>query len=294
MPDSITAAFVQEYKATTELLLQQKGSRFRKAVTTNSYRGKSGTVVEQYAATSAVKKTSRHSPTPNIDIPQSRPWVYPFDYEWGHSIDQTDTLRMLIDPTSPVTMSGAAAMARAQDDEIIAAFFGTAKVGENGSTSEVFDTAYDVGVNVGGTASSINVAKLQNALRLAMGAHKGEVEEMIYCGISSYEHDALLKEIQITSKDFNGGQPVLENGLVRRFMGANFLVSERLLISSGNRMIPFWVPTGMHMGLWQDLIVKVDQLPTQSYDWQVYMCETIGATRVQQGKVIRILCDDQI
>lgn len=295
MPDQITTAFVQEYKAAVELLLQQEGSRFRGAVTSNSYTGKAASVVEQFGAVSAVKKTTRHGDTPLLDVPQAKRWVFPVDYEWASLIDNQDRLRMIVDPTGAYARNGAAAMGRAQDDEIIPAFFAAAKVGENGTDTDTFDTsAHQVAVNTGGTASSINVAKLQAALQKLMLAHKGDVMEPVFCGISSYEHDALLKEIQITSKDFNGGSAVLENGRVKRFMGADFIISERLDISSGNRLVPFWVPSGMHLGIWEDINAQVDRRADKSYAWQVYLAETIGATRLQAGKVIQILCDDQI
>lgn len=295
MPDAITTAFVQEYKAAVELLLQQEGSRFRMAVTTDSYVGKSASAVEQFGPAAAVKRTTRHADTPLLDVPQDKRWVFPVDYEWASLIDNQDKLRMIVDPTGAYARNGANAMARAQDDEIIPAFFGTAKTGENGTTDTSFnDTDHQVGVNTGGTASSINVAKLQAAMQKMMVAFKGEVDEQIYCGISSYEHDALLKEVQVTSKDFNGGQPILEDGRIRRFMGANFIISERLDIESGNRQIPFWVPSGMHLGVWQDVNAEISKRADKSYAWQVYLSETIGATRLQEGKVIEILCDDQI
>lgn len=295
MPDSITTAFVQEYKGTVELLLQQEGSRLRGAVTVDSYTGKQASAVEQFGPVAAQKRTSRHSDTPLLDVPQDKRWVFPVDYEWASLIDNQDKLRMIVDPTSPYAVNGKNAMARAVDDELVTAFFATAKTGENGTTDETFDTTnYQVGVDVGGTASSLNVAKLQSTIRKLMGAYKGEITERVYAAISSYEHDALLKEVQVTSKDFNGGQPVLQDGIVKRFMGVDFIITERLNITSGNRLIPVWTPTGMHLGVWEDLMAQVSQRADKSYAWQVYLAETIGATRLQQGKVIQILCDDQI
>lgn len=295
MPDSITTAFVQEYKATVELLLQQEGSRFRGAVTSDTYVGKQASAVEQFGPVAAVKRTSRHADTPLLDVPQAKRWVFPVDYEWASLVDNQDKLRMIVDPTSPYARNGANAMQRATDDEIISAFFATAKVGENGNTNESFDTTnHQVGVNTGGTASSLNVAKLQSAIQKLMEAYKGEITEQVFGGISSFEHDALLKEIQVTSKDFNGGQPVLENGRVKRFMGVDLILSERLEISSGNREIPIWTPTGMHLGIWEDMMAEVSKRADKSYAWQVYLSETIGATRLQAGKVIKVLCDDQI
>lgn len=294
MPDSITVASVQEYKAAVDLLLQQEGSRFRNAVTTDTYVGKAASAVEQFGEVAAVKRVTRHSDTPLLDVPQAKRWVFPNDYEWGSMIDNVDKLRMIVDPAGPYARSGANAMARAQDDEIIPAFFATAKVGENGTDNEAFDAAFEVGVNVGGTASGLNVAKLQAALRLLMQAYKGDVMEPIYCAISSFEHDSLLSEIQVASRDFNGGQAVLENGRIKRFMGMDFILTERLQVSGGNRLIPVWTKTGMHLGIWQDINAQISQRADKSYSWQVYLSETIGATRLQQGKVIRVLADDRI
>lgn len=295
MPDSITTAFVQEYKGTVELLLQQMGSRFRDAVTSDTYVGKAASVVEQFGPAVAQKRTSRHADTPLLTLPQAKRWVFPVDYEWASLIDQQDKLRMIVDPTSPYAVNAAHAMLRAIDDEIIGAFFGTAETGENGTTDEDFDTTnYQVGVNVGGTASSLNVAKLQEALLQLMEAHKGEVHEPIWCAIGRFEHDALLKEVQVTSRDFNGGQPVLTDGRISRFMGMNFIVTERLDVTSGNREIPIWVPTGMHLGVWENLRTEIDVRADKGHAIQVAAYETIGATRLQQGKVIKVLCDDQI
>ncbi len=294
MPDNITVASVQQYKANVELLLQQEGSRFRNAVSTGAYVGKAASVVEQFGETAAQKKTNRHADTPLLDVPQEKRWVFPIDYEWASLIDSQDKLRMVIEPTSPYARAGAAAMSRAMDDEIVTAFFGTNFKGENGTTSETFDTSnYQVAVATGGAASSLNVSKLQAAIRILIGAFKGEINEAVYGGISSYEHDALLKEVQVHNKDY-GGTAVLVDGKVRRFMGIDFILSERLTVASGNREIPVWVKSGMHLGIWQDLMARVSERADKSHATQVYLCGTFGATRTQPGKVLKVLCDDQI
>ena len=295
MPDQITTAFVQEYKAAVELLMQQEGSRFRSAVTTDSYVGKAASVVEQFGAVAARRRTQRHQDTPLLDVPQDKRWVFPHDYDWGSLIDDTDKLRMIIDPTSAYARNGASAMTRAQDDEIIGAFFADAKVGEDGDETEQFDTSnFQISVDVGGTASSLNVAKLQAALVKFLQANKGDVSETMYVGVSALEHDAMLKQIQATSREFNGGNPVLVNGRIQTFMGFDFILTERLEVASGNRLLPAWVPSGMHLALWQDIQAKVSERSDKSYAWQVYLNQTIGATRLQQGKVVQILVDDQI
>ena len=297
MPDAITTASVQQYRANVELLLQQQESRLRNAVTVGSYVGKAASVVEQFGEATAVERTSRHADTPLLDLSQDKRWVFPKDYEWASLIDNQDRLRAIIELTSPYAMAGAAAMNRVMDDVILAAIFGTNYIGENGTTTETFGTVgsgtYDVGVNVGGTASSINVAKLQNAIRILMTANKGELMEPVYGAISSYEHDALLKEMQIVNKDY-GNSAVLVDGKVAKFMGVNFIITERLTITSGNRLIPIWLKSGMHLGVWDGVTAKITERNDKGHATQVYLAMTLGATRTQLGKQVRVSCDDQI
>jgi hypothetical protein len=297
MPDNITVATVQQYKANVELLLQQEGSRLRNAVSTGTHVGKAASIVEQFGSATAQLKVGRHADTPLLDLSQDKRWVFPLDYEWASLVDNEDQLRAIIDLTSPYARAGAAAMNRAIDDVILTAIFGTNFTGENGTTSESFGTlgsgTYDVGVNTGGTASALNVAKLQLAIRTLMTANKGELTEPVYGAISSYEHDSLLKEIQVVNKDYSNGA-VLEDGKVKRFMGVDFIITERLTVTSGNRLIPVWLKSGVYLGLWKDLMTEITKRSDKSYATQVYLCMTLGATRTQLGKQIRIQCDDQI
>jgi hypothetical protein len=294
VPDNITVASVQQYKANVELLLQQTESRLAGAVMSGSHVGKAASVVEQFGEATAQLKTGRHSDTPLLDLSQDKRWVFPLDYEWASLIDKEDQLRAIIELTSPYAQAGAAAMQRAKDDVILTAMFGTNYKGENGTTSETFNTTdYQVGVNEGGTASSINSAKLKVAIRKLIAANKGELVEPVFGAIGSFEHDALLKEIEVVNKDYANGA-VLEHGKVKRFMGVDFIVTERLAISSGNRLIPVWLKSGMYLGLWQDLMAEIGKRADKSYATQVYLCMTLGATRTQAGKLIQVLCDDQI
>ena len=297
MPDNITVASVQQYKANVELLLQQEGSRLRDKVTVGSHTGKAASIVEQFGEATAQAKTGRHSDTPLLDLTQDKRWVHPTDYEWATLIDTQDQLRSIVDLSSPIARAGAAGMARKIDDVILTAVFGTNYTGENGTTSESFGTlgsgTYDVGVDTGGTASALNVAKLQKGIRILMTANKGELMEPVHGAISGYEHDSLLKEIQVVNKDY-GNSAVLVDGRVKRFMGVDFTITERLTITSGNRLIPLWLKSGMYLGMWEDMFADISQRKDKSYAWQVFLRMTIGATRTQLGKQIRIQCDDQI
>ena len=298
MPDNITVASVQQYKANVEMLLQQEGSRLRGMVSTGSHVGKAASIVEQFGSATAQLKTGRHADTPLLDLSQDKRWVFPGDYEWASLVDNEDQLRAIIDLTSPYARAGAAAMNRAIDDVILAAVFGTNYTGENGTTSESFGTlgsgTYDVGVNTGGTASGLNVAKLQAGIRILMTANKGELMEPVYGAISSYEHDLLLKEVLVANKEYGSSTGVLVDGKVTRFMGVDFVITERLTITSGDRLIPLWLKSGLYLGMWNDIAAEITKRADKSYATQVYLAMTLGATRTQLGKQVRISCNDQI
>lgn len=292
MSTQITTAFVQDYRSTVELLLQQKGSKLRDAVMVGTYTGKAAKIVEQFGPVNAQRRTTRHGDMPLISTPQDARWVFPYDYEWADLIDQPDKLRMIIDPTSAYAQNGAYAMGRAQDDEIINAFFGTAKTGENGTTSTTFPSANQVAETVGAAAATgLNVAKLRRAKRLLMAGQVDIDHDPLFCAITAVQHDNMLAEIQAISMDYNN-KPVLVDGKITSFMGFNFIHVERLEAdSSSYRRVPCWAKSGMHLGIWEDIKVDVSVRKDKSgLPTQVYVAGTFGATRVEEGKIIEIKC----
>lgn len=290
MSYEVTTAFVQDYKNTVALLLQQQGSRFRGTMTEDgSYTGKGAKAVEQIGAVAAQKRTSRHSDTPLISTPHDARWVFPTDYEWADLIDNQDKLRMIIDPTSPYAINGANAMGRAIDDEVIEAFFGTALTGENGTTSTAFDTANQ---QIAAGAAGLTVAKLREAKKILMANEVNVDMERLYVAVTAEQHDDLLSETQAISLDFNT-RPVLVDGRITGFMGFNFIHSERLGVDgSSNRRCPCWSETGMHIGFWEDMVTEIGPRADKSYSNQVYLRQTLGSTRLEEGKVVEILCSE--
>jgi hypothetical protein len=300
MSFQVPVHFVQSYKDNVQMLLQQKGGKLLSTVSQGSYTGKSAKAVEQIGPVKPVKNLSRHADTPLISTPGDARWVFPNDYEWADLIDQQDKLRMLIDPTSGYTMNAVNAMRRAQDDEILQAFFSASATGENGTVSTAFPAGQIVGVNTGGTNSGLNVAKLRAAKRLLMAAGVDLETEQVYMGITSIDHDQLLNETQVTSLDFNT-KPTLVDGKVTSFMGINFIPIEFIdtaayqtetvaaMTSGSNRLLPVWVQSGMHLGMWNDVTTRVDERPDKRYATQVYAKTTVGATRTEEKRVVQVV-----
>lgn len=289
MSDQISTAFVQQYSTNVGLLLQQRGSKLRDAVSVGSYTGKAAKAVEQIGSVTAQARTSRHSDTPLISTPHDARWVFPTDYEWADLIDDQDKLRMLIDPTSPYAINGAYALGRAMDNLIISAALGTAKTGENGTTSTSFDTSNQQ-VTVGGTPTGLTVDKLRTAKKILL-ANEVDVEmDPLYIAVTAKQLDDLLGTTQVTSSDYNTVKALVQ-GQVDTFMGFKFIHTELLGVNgSDHRRVVAWAKSGLHLGMWNDINSKIDQRADKSYATQVYVKGTFGATRTEEKKVVEILC----
>jgi hypothetical protein len=287
MSNEILDWSVIDYKSTVESLLQQRGSKFRSAVMEDSYHGKSGAAVNQIGAVNAQLRTTRHGDTPLIETPHDKRWVFPSTYEWADLIDDQDKLKIIADPTSPYAINGAMSMGRAIDDVIIAAATGTAKTGEDGTTS----TALPAGQTAATTAGGMTVAKLREAMQLLIAAEVDVDNEPLYCAIGAQQHDDLLGETQAISLDYTN-KPVLVDGRIKSFMGFNFIDSQRLALSGTDRTAICWAKSGLHLGIWNDISVEISDRADKSYSTQVYVKGTFGATRVEEEKVVAITCSE--
>ena len=161
MSTQITTAFVNQFSANVQMLSQQMGSLLRNAVDTESVNGEKA-FFDQVGQAAAVLRTSRHADTPLVDTPHTRRMVTMSDYEYADLIDDSDKVRLLVDPTSTYSRAAAAAMGRAMDDVIITAALGTANTGKDGSTS----TALPAGQKIAHGSAGLTIAKLVSAKEL--------------------------------------------------------------------------------------------------------------------------------
>jgi hypothetical protein len=295
MSQFVTTHFVQQYTTNVQLLAQQRGSRLRGSVTTGQYTGKQGVPVDQFAATVATKRTTRYPSLTPADTQTDRRWVFPSDYDWNDLIDQIDKLRMLIDPQSSYVINGMAAMSRAMDDEIIAAFFGTAKTGVDGSTSTTFPSSQQLSASEGASsATGLNVEKLKAGIQLLLANEAWDPSsgDRIACVITAKQNRNLMDEVQVINADYNGEKAVVNDGFVMSWGKVDFIHSERLpLNGSSQTRCPMYVKAGMHLGMWQDLSADVSQRKDLAgLPWQVYLYGTFGGTRIQEKMVVECPC----
>lgn len=284
---------VQDYTQNVEMLLQQKGSKLRGLVRTESFTGESADFIEQVGIVSAVKRVTRHGDTPLVPTPTDRRWVFPSDYEIADLVDKQDKLRLIIDPTSPFAMAQAAALGRSMDDAIIEGAFGTNQTGQTPSSTAVTFDSNNL-IAAGGTGLTID--KLRT---IRQGMAEAEVDfdmESVHAIVTPAGLTNLLETTEVTSTDYASVKALVQ-GQVDTFMGFTFHESNRLpggvnysadgtvTVAADTSRQLFFAESGLGFGLWDDISARVDERPDKSYSNQVYCKATFGATRLQEGKV---------
>lgn len=286
MSQEITTAMVEQYKANIQLLSQQKGSRLRNSVRVETVVGKNA-FFEQIGSVVAQKKTTRHMDTPQSDTPHARRRVSPEDYVWADYVDKEDLVRTLINPTSPYAINAVNAFGRAIDDAIIAAATGTAYTGVAGGTATSLPSAQKVAE--GNTGMS--VAKLLDTKKIFWDNDVDEDIELHIC-CSSQQIVDLLGEEELTSGDYNSIKALVK-GEINTFMGFTFHRSQRLTVDASDIRTCFaWAQDGLLLGLGADIHTRISERADKNYLTQVWCGMTIGATRMEENKVVEIMCDE--
>lgn len=110
--------------------------------------------------------------------------------------------------------------------------------------------------------------------------------------ISPKDHEDLLKIAEVISRDYNGEKPVLVDGVVKRFMGLDFVVLQMLedrTLSAGVTKCFAWAKTGMGLALAMEPKLKVSQRDDlKGLPWQAYCAISGGSSRLEEAKVIEV------
>lgn len=300
MSINIPAHYYTEFSRNIDLLSQQKDSRLSGAVMSGTHEGEKASPVDQFGKIEMQDVVQRFAPMARVDAPAERRWVFPVSSDLPQLIDSFDKLKLVTDPQSAYVQNAVAAANRRKDRHIISAFFADAKIGVDAVSTESFGATVttsggqNVSVNTGGAASGLNVAKLKEAVRTLMAADVDlETEGVVHCAINAKAHDQLLNELQIINADFGttvfNGRTVLKNWWLYQFHHTELLQQGTDDQGGTSTQIPVWVKSGMHLGTWASVTTDISQRKDlQGLPWQVYVKMTMGATRTELQKVVRV------
>lgn len=295
MSNQISTAFVQQFTQGVMMLAQQEQSRLRETVLVESGVVGKSVFMDQVGKVSMVQKTTRHGDTPLVNTPHARRRINLARFEAADLIDDADKVRTLNDFQSPYLKNLAMAAGRQIDQIIIDQFFAAAATGETGSGTANFDSNNVVAVNswaygTGSGNAGLTISKLIEAKEILLGGEAIQPGEEAYIAASSKQLANLLATTEATSADFNTVK-ALVRGEIDTFMGFKFIHSEQLPVDANSyRRVPVWAKTGMGLAIGEDIVGRISERGDKSYSTQVFIALDMGASRLEEAKVVEIKC----
>lgn len=291
-----------DFNAAVEFQLNEMpGKLWGLSGSSSSYKGKGAKLIDRFGDLYAEDINTRNGDTKNQDIDVVRRWIVkPPRASIAPLLDPDDEMATEVGLKSPLSMAVAKGIARYRDDKWLQGYFSSAYTGEQGATAVPFKSANILAADAGtsGTATGLTLEKLIQ-MGVLMGSNFVDTEaEMPMILITAKQQGDLLRIAQVQSADFNpnaAGQ-ALQTGKVIEFMGFGFKRAEignpkayrrasaLTLDGNGNRLLPVFVPSGMHSGTWLNFEGHVDMRPDKNHSEQVAGYSCVAATRVDEDK----------
>jgi len=294
MADTQNQMHIKEFKDSIILAVQQENSLLDHTVRKEMISSEAF-FFNKLGSFQLSEKTSRFSPTEFIDPKHSRRKLSPQSFVANVYIDSFDTERSNIVGLQADYLKNLIMAAKVKKDEIIiAAATGTAYDGKDGETPVSFTGAQTVfadgsfGTNAGGTAVGLTSDKILTGHKI-LKKNKVNPMEKIYCVISAEQEEELMKDSKFINRDFTAGQ-VLDKGVIGSWNGINFIRSEELTLTGSNREVLLYTETALGLGINSDITTIVDRDPTHNFATVINLQMTMGSTRIEDEKIVKILC----
>lgn len=284
MSQFITEAFVQQFADNFRQVAQQTKSRFEPTVLAEPSIVGASKSVNRLGQRTAQKRTTRHADTPLNDQAHSTRFIDLFDWDDGDMLDEQDKIRMLVDPKSDYVMAMVQGLNRAKDDVVIAAALGSSR----STTGGVVLTA---GQKIANGGVGLTKAKVIQAKQLFRANEADEyVGEELYFSYSDKQLSDILSDTTLTNADFIQLRLLQEGNINTKWMGFQWIPSQRLPLAGGIRSCVAWAKSGLTLGTGQSITTKVGEDPSKAFNVRIYAKMSIGAARVEEEKVVQVDC----
>lgn len=285
MTDTQNQIHVKQFKDDIIQAVQQKNSRLDGTVRRRESIKAEEFFFHKLAAINLLEKTERFSPTPFIDPQHSRRKLVPKTFHGAFEIDDFDEDRSIITGLqSDYVMALKNAAMRRKDTVIIEAATADAFEGKDGTIAVPFPTA---NIIVAGGVG-LTTPKLLDAMKIIKSADV-DPEEKLYCPISAEQERNLMDDDKIINADFTAGR-VLDRGIIGSWGNINFIHSERLTKVGTDRQVLLYTEQALGLGIARDITIKIGEDPGKSFTKVLYIKLDLGATRIEDEKIVRIDC----
>lgn len=277
MADTQNEIYAQAYSENIMQLAQQKYSKLLSSVYLKpNVRGKTF-FQDQIGQWAMEIKGARNTQTPNNDPTLARRMGIMIDYHDNRLLDRGDELKSISDPRSAYTIAAAQSLGRQIDDNIVESIRGDSFSGETGSTTAPTATT------ISATASSFTLTKILEVKKV-LDDNDVEMEDR-YFVINPTVLSSLLDVTEIGSADYNSVK-ALVRGEMNTFLGFTWITSTRVNSSDIGYAYQKY---GLCAALGAQPMVRTDERKDLSYSWQVYYELNMGAVRLEEDRVVRLI-----
>lgn len=279
------------YGNSIKLLAQQEVSKLETCVTVQKgLKGKQAVAADFVGEFPLKERTQRLSDTPLEDINRERRW-YDFRQTSGAvPIDSLDELKTNYDPSDGLVQAGIAAINRNIDREIVRGYYAVNKVGEFGESTKTFDTNNII------TGVSVNndiLKAIKRGNRLFEDNQVDTEKEDIFCFVNAVMSELLTDSGVYVNSDFMDGKVLAGKKLIP-FNGVNFIryngagLRQKLANNKIKHFAPMFCKSGVGLGKWEDIFVRISERSDKEYAKQVYLRHACGASRLEEAKCLSI------
>lgn len=288
--------FTTEFSSNWEHLVQQKISKLREYLNIDNFTGEKKSY-NQIAPVNMTQITVRAGETNITDTPLSKRWITALNYEKADILDEWDEVRLgeVSLPNSDLIAAHAAAYARKIDEIALAAAVGASATGSDGLTSTALPAGQKVAVDYVETgtaaASGLTLGKLRRAKFLFDDAEVDEEDARILV-VSAKQIQDLLRDPQLTNADYNTVRAMVA-GEIDTFMGFKFRRTNKSFfgVTSNVRRVVAYAKSGLKFAD-SGRKVHVDIRVDRSHGLQIRTVARMGATRMEEAKVVEIACSE--
>lgn len=297
MSSEVDTSWVRQYEDSVKHLAQQNGSKLRGTVVESKLEGEMK-FTEQIGAVEFVQRTTRHADTPQVDTPHRRRALVGEDWHISDLVDSVDQLRAKISLGSAYMEAQRRGLGRRIDRTIVTALGASALTGKLGSTAtalpatQILQATSTELANSGGTSHNLDLIHLRRAHKLILDANADDGMWTLIAGGSQRQN--LLKSTKATSSDYNAVR-ALVNGEIDTWMGFKFIWigGDILPVASNIRDCYAYHMDGVELGMGMTK-ARIAEDPGKSFSTRIYSEITLGATRLEEERVIKIQCDETV
>lgn len=267
---------------------------------TQNYSGsKSARIENRFDELEMAEKTTRNGDTNNVDVDSLARFIKVGKSEnVAPLLDDDDVDVTEVDLKSPLVMGVAKAARRYHDDMWLRGYYGSGWTGETGEIAVGFTGANTV---VHGSAG-LTLDKLIAMQKLMLLNDVDIEEEEPILLVTPHQQANLMGIAEYKNADFNKDRPLVR-GELKPFMGFRFVLfnpdSPRayrlggaLTKPSTQRLLPCFVPSGLHRGVWTEFWGKIDQRPDKEYATQIFGKARSAVVRTDEAKCYIMECNE--